>query len=154
MREKSALSGSGLFLMELLIGLLIFALTAAICLEIFVGSHLISNEGNNMNHAVLRAQSGAECFKASNGDLRETAMLLKGYLPAGSDTVWKYFDSDWAPVYGITRNSEGKATNADFTLEIRRIYEQAGYISGEAVVRDISGNLIFSIPVAVLEVTP
>ena len=154
MRNKSALSGSGLFLIELLFGLMIFALTAAICLEIFVGSHQISNESSKLNHAVIKAQSGAECFKAAHGDLGETAMLLNGYLVEESDTVWQYFDSDWNAVFGIQRDSDGKPVNADYTLEVRRLSTQARYTSAEVVVNDVSGNLIFSIPVAAWEVAP
>jgi len=149
MRDKTALSGSALFLIELLFGLMIFALTAAVCLQLFVGSHHISGESSNLNRAVVKAQSGAECFKASQGDLKETAMLLNGHFAEGSNTVLQYFDSDWNPVDG----NPGRG-NADYTLEVRRVSEQAGVIDGVVVVSDHSGNLIFSIPVAVLEVAP
>ena len=149
MREKSALSGSALFLIELLFGLMIFALTAAVCLQIFVGSHQISSESSNLNRAVVKAQSGAECFKASNGDLKETGMLLGGHFTEGSNAVLQYFDSDWKPVDKIPGPAD-----AGYTLEVRRVSEQAGYIDGVILVSDHSGNLIFSIPVAVLEVAP
>jgi hypothetical protein len=153
MKDKGALSGSGLFLIELLFGLMIFALASAICLEIFVGSHQISNKSSEINHAVVRAQNGAECFKAAHGDLGETSALLKGYLLENGDTVYKYFDSDWNHVLGIQRNSDGIATNADYILKVTRLSQQAGYIDGEVVVVDVSGNLIFSLPVAAWEVT-
>jgi len=151
MRERKAPSGSGLFLIELLFGLLIFALTAAVCLQIFVGSHRISNESNRLNHAVVMAQNGAECFKASGGDLRDTAMLIKGHLYS-DDVVFKYFDSEWNSVFTILFDEAGKATNAAYVLEIRRLPEQNGHmvIAGEAVVSDVAGHVIFSIPVAAL----
>jgi hypothetical protein len=152
MKDKGALSGSGLFLIELLFGLMIFALASAICLEIFVGSHQISGESSKINHAVVRAQTGAECFKASHGDLNETAMLLKGHLSEDIDVVVKYFDSEWNHVFG-GQDSSGRIIDAYYTLEVRRLSEQPGYIDGEVIVSDISGNLIFSIPVAAREVT-
>ena len=151
MKEKKASSGSGLFLVELIIGLLVFALASAICLEIFVGSHRISNETSRLNNAVVLAQNGAECFKASGGDLRETAMLMRGYLYT-DDAVLKYFDSNWNPVFGILFDADGRVTNADYVLEIRRFFGQSGYITGKVIVSDVSGNVIFSIPVAALEV--
>lgn len=138
MRGRSGVSSSGPFLIELLIGLLVFSLTAAICLQIFVGAHQISSESNALNIAVIKAQNGAESFKASGGDLEETAKLLGGDLIEEdnvNNVVWKHFDSG-------------------FTLEVRQVAIQHGYIKGEAVVRDMSGTSIFSLPIAVLEVAP
>jgi len=154
MRGKNAISGSGLFLIELLFGLMIFALTAAVCLQIFVGSHQISSESSNLNRAVVRAQSAAECFKATHGDLEETARLLNGHFSKDQNAAFQYFDSDWNVVHEFSPDSGGTMANAGYTLGIGRFSEQDGYIDGGVVVRDNSGNLIFSIPVTVLEVTP
>jgi len=76
---KTKGSASGMFLIEILLALLIFAIASAICLQVFVTSHQIAADSNTLNRAVVAAQNGAECFKAAGGDLKETAKLLSGY---------------------------------------------------------------------------
>ena len=66
-------SKTPLFLMELLIMLLVFAVSAAICLQVFAGARRISDDSRRLEAAVLQAQTVAEYWKASHGDLEETA---------------------------------------------------------------------------------
>jgi hypothetical protein len=153
MRKKSPVSSSGPFLIELLIGLLIFTLAATICLQVFVGAHQISSESHALNNAIIKAQNGAESFKASGGDLQETKELIGGHL-LDDDIVWQYFDSDWNPVFVAQRDADEENAFADFVLEVRQIARQSGYVKGEVVVSDMYGTLIFSLPIAVLEVAP
>ena len=141
--KNRALSGSGLFLIELLIGLLIFAIASAICLRIFVASHQISAGSVELNHAVVAAQNSAECFRATNGDLPETAELLGGDLSDDNMALTLYFDADW--------NKVALAGNGYFA-EIKRISKENGLIDGEVAISRMSGDLIFSIPVSVMEV--
>ena len=66
-------SKTPLFLMELLIMLLVFSISAAICLQVFAGARRISDESRKLDMAVMQAQVAAECWKATCGDLDETA---------------------------------------------------------------------------------
>jgi type II secretory pathway pseudopilin PulG len=145
MKERGGSSASGMFLIELLLAIMIFAIASAICMKVFVLSHQIAAGSNDLNHAVVAAQSGAECFKASSGDLSETANLLGGNYGAESDTVALYFDAAW---------KHAGSSSYDYILEIKQFSNQDGLIDGEVTVSDISGDLIFSIPVSVLEVAP
>jgi len=154
MKNRSFVSGSGPFLIELLIGLLVFALTATICLQIFVGAHRISSENNALNNAIIKAQNGAESFKASGGNLKETAILLGGDLIEMDNAVLQHFNYYWNPVVATEQNDSKNAACAKFVLEIRQLAVQQGYIKGEVLVRNTTGLSIFSLPVAVLEVTP
>ena len=118
---------------------LFFALAAAICLRIFVAADHISSESVQLNRAVLAAQSGAESFKAAGGDLNEAADILRGHF--GDVTTESSPDGS------------GALTMIDrHIVEITRGPNEGGYIEGEVSVRDLSGRLIFAIPVAVLEV--
>jgi type II secretory pathway pseudopilin PulG len=139
MKNRISVSSSGPFLIELLIGFAVFALAAAICVQIFVGAQQISNESSNLNSAMIRAQSGAEIFKASGGDLSE---------------VRKYFDSDWQPVAHSISDQHEELHSAEFVLTINSNRAEIGYIEADVVVSDMSGNVIFSLVVAALEVTP
>ena len=57
-------SKASLFLMEQLIMVLIFALAAALCLQVFVRSEEISVETARREEAVFLAQNAAELLKA------------------------------------------------------------------------------------------
>ena len=67
---------TGLFLMELIIAILFFSLAAAICIQLFVKSHMISERSIALNHSILLAQNTAEIFYATNGDPEKMASLL------------------------------------------------------------------------------
>lgn len=67
---------TGLFLMELIIAILFFSLAAAICIQLFVKSHMISEHSIVLNHSILLAQNTAEIFYATNGDPEKMASLL------------------------------------------------------------------------------
>ena len=59
MKSKASLS-----LMEMLVMVLIFALAAALCLQIFAKARTISLETARQDEAVLLAQNGAELLKS------------------------------------------------------------------------------------------
>lgn len=63
MNRKSG-SGSGPFLMEMLVVVGFFIICASICVMVFVRSDNISKDARDINQAVLRAQSLAEELKA------------------------------------------------------------------------------------------
>lgn len=71
MRNKASL-----VLMEQLIMLLVFALSAALCLGIFAASHQISQRAVHQDNAVFLAQNAAEILKSNAGDLQKTARML------------------------------------------------------------------------------
>ena len=67
---------TGLFLMELIIAILFFSLAAAICIQLFVKSHMISERSIALNHSILLAQNTTEIFYATNGNPEKMASLL------------------------------------------------------------------------------
>ena len=62
MRSKASLS-----LMELLVMILVFALAAALCMQLFVRAREISLETARLDEAVVLAQNVAELLKAGIG---------------------------------------------------------------------------------------
>ena len=84
-------SKTPLFLMELIIMLLVFSISAAVCLQVFSGAKKISEESRKLDAAVMQAQTAAECWKASYGDLEKTAEMLH-VIP--SDTGFKLYDEE------------------------------------------------------------
>ena len=84
-------SKTPLFLMELIIMLLVFSISAAVCLQVFSGAKKISEESRKLDAAVMKAQTIAECWKASHGDLEETAEMLN-VIP--DETGFKVYDEE------------------------------------------------------------
>lgn len=74
-------------LMEQLVMLLVLAMAAAVCLQLFVAADKISNATRQQDSAVLLAQSGAEVIKAQKGDLEKTAQMLGGITDGSTVTV-------------------------------------------------------------------
>ena len=73
MNRKSG-SGSGPFLMEMLVVVGFFIICASICVLVFVKADNISKDARDINQAVLKAQSLAEELKAGQA-LRWSEML-------------------------------------------------------------------------------
>ena len=69
---------ASLVLLEQLIMILVFALAAAICLQIFVKADSISQETARLGQAQMLAQNAAETVKAADGDLTQAAAVLGG----------------------------------------------------------------------------
>lgn len=76
MKKVLSSSRSGLFLIELIIVILFFALSAAVCMKLFVFAYTMTEYSSEISHAAAAAQNTAECFKAAEGDIVKTAELL------------------------------------------------------------------------------
>lgn len=88
-------SKAGLFLIELIILILFFAVAGAICVRLFVAAHLDSTAGENLSQAMLASQSAAEAWKCSGA--AEEAMT---YLPGAAKTEAGFdvlYDGQWRP---------------------------------------------------------
>lgn len=80
-------SKSALFLMELIIVVLFFALTSAVCLQVFVKAHNVELETKNINHAIEWGDNLSEIFYEYNDNQdRIASVIAPGYTFAnGSD---------------------------------------------------------------------
>ncbi len=100
---QNSSSKTGLFLMELIIAILFFSLAGAVCIRLFVRSHIISEQSVELNHSVLWAQNTAEAFYGCNGDIQQMSELLDGSTvitgPDSEEQVLTLaFDSDFNPI--------------------------------------------------------
>ena len=85
MVRKSRPRSSSLFLMELILGILFFTIASAICVQIFIKSHLMSQEATVLNQAVSICSNAAEAFAAT-----DTKLLFDG---SSTD----YYDQEFHP---------------------------------------------------------
>lgn len=87
-------SKSSLFLIEMLFSLLFFSMIAALCIQVFVQSHRLSQKSENLNEAQNLASSLAEVIIASEGN----SSSMRTYFPEAvfsEDQIFLYYDSDW-----------------------------------------------------------
>lgn len=80
---------SNLFLMELIIAILFFMLSSAVCISLFSASLTKTKESEYRNAAVLEAQSIAEIFRNDEGDM-STIIEITSAVPIG-DNQYVYY---------------------------------------------------------------
>lgn len=110
-------SKSSLFLMEMIVVILFFAITSAICIGLFTKAHQTAQDSVELTHAVLLSETAAETFKAAAGQLPPTAAALGGKIESDNVCIIGY-DRDWQvtdqqPSYTMTITvsaAEGIAT--------------------------------------------
>lgn len=93
-------SKTSLLLMEQLVTLLVFALAAAVCLQVFVKADSLSREMEARDKAAVICQNAAETIQHRGGDL-EAALTQMSGAPAGWRDGFGYFvsyDENGAPL--------------------------------------------------------
>ena len=142
MRERSKTS---LFLMELVLMILFFAVSAAVCMRVFAAAQLRSDRSSDLSNASLQAQSAAECWKRTEGDAAATAALLGGTETDSGMTL--YLDGHWQPCteaeadYMLQLAADG-ADAEICVLHVDHYNDVLGYIRSAA-----AGDAIFALTV-------
>lgn len=92
---------SSLFLLELIVAICFFSITAAICTRVFAAAHLQSIHTQDLNHAIAHTQSVAEAFRSTDGTLESLATLFPDEAILTEDTsdstILLLYDADWNP---------------------------------------------------------
>lgn len=83
-------SRASLFLMELMISILFFSLSSAVCIQLFVKAHTINTDTENKSNATLIAQDISELFHHVNGDREQLLSYYNKYEAKGNE-VFLYF---------------------------------------------------------------
>jgi len=137
MRSKAPLA-----MMEQLVMVLVFALAAALCLQVFVLSDMTSRRNEARDRAVLEAQNTAEKLKSLRGDFTQAAELYGGTFDG--QTWSQSYDADWVQNAG-NATYHILATSADSGDPLLG--------RAEVTVSTAEGDLLFALPVAWQEVT-
>lgn len=72
MQSQKHVRSSGIFLIELILAIFFFSLASAVCVQIFVKSHLLSRDAQQLNFAVGECSSVAEYIIATDAISFET----------------------------------------------------------------------------------
>lgn len=83
MVRRNRARSSSLFLMELIIAILFFSASSAVCVQFFVKSHLMSNDSNALNHAVNECAGAAEIIDTADS-IEDSVNMMKRLYPNGS----------------------------------------------------------------------
>ena len=135
MRSKAPLA-----LMEQLVMVLVFALSAALCVQVFVLSDRTSRRNEARDRAVLAAQNAAEEVKSVRGDFAQAAALYGG---TWNGQLWgRSYDKNWKPDNGTAYN----------LLVVPADSGEALLGAAEVTVYTAEGDLLFTLSVAWQEV--
>ena len=87
---------SSLFLMEIMINILFFAVLVTICLQLFFKAHKLSESTSVLHHAVTTCTSIAEVYQSDhNGE--EIVMTFYPDAIALNNTILIYFGENYLP---------------------------------------------------------
>lgn len=110
-------SKSALFLMELIIVIFFFALTSAVCLQVFVKAHSVSENTKDLNEAILWADNAAEIFFEHGNDTETIKGMLSEVFPKNGEASYNLsFDSDDSFLY-MTYSFDKKETHYSYTFK-------------------------------------
>lgn len=95
---------SSLFLLELILAILFFSIASAVCVQLFVKAHLLSQDARALNHAVSECASVAETLDAASSAEEAMELLSAGWpekeaaADAGVSVFEVFFDDSFAVV--------------------------------------------------------
>lgn len=110
---SKAKSRTSLVLMELIITILLFSVSSAVCVQLFVHSHLTSIETRDLNNAVNIAQSISEVMSGTDGSLSSIQDFYKT-AEGDEDYFVIYYDEN----FNETLDYENASYAADVTVSV------------------------------------
>ncbi|MBE5827423.1 MAG: hypothetical protein E7307_12400 [Butyrivibrio sp.] len=142
-RSNSKLS---LFLMELIVAIMFFSLSAAVCVRLFVSAHTMAESTESINNATIWTQNLAEAFTGEKGDLPEIAKLFPDvYVTSKSEddgTLILFFDDKWELLSGKPTDAAYEAilevTKEDAADVYSDVNTYGAAITGKAAVGKIA----------------
>lgn len=119
MKDIKTRSKSSLFLMELIIVLMFFSLSAAICMKVFAVSKVKTDTARDLAQASFAAESFAEVYKEYRGDMGKVGEYysVNGVTSSTKRMVF-FYDSEWNRITdgGDAVYSMGIVTDRDKNL--------------------------------------
>lgn len=131
-------SKAPLFLMEQLIMILVFALTAAFCLQGFALASRISLHQEMQSKSAIVVQNAAELLKSTSGDLSASASRMGGFV---ADNTWSIpYDASWQ----VLSSSE----ESTYLLSVSICDSEDPYLGIANIQMMYDHNIIFTITTA------
>lgn len=119
-------SKSSLFLTEMILSILFFAIAAACCIQIFVKGHQISQHSENLNYAQNLASGMAETVMMAEGNADQILAVFPT-AEIADQAVTVYYDHNWEA-----------CGSEDYSFVLKATYSKTSdTISGEAIVSGV-----------------
>ena len=83
--------------MELIITILLFAACGAVCMKLFITSHVMTQDTVELNRSVSIAQGFAEVMRGTDGDIRSVMEHYPNAISGGDGFFEVYYDKDFTP---------------------------------------------------------
>lgn len=93
--NKYLKSKTSLFLMEMIITVLLFAICSAVCVKFFALTHTISQDTKELNESVALAQGFAEVMRGTDGDIDSIIAQYPKAVRGGDDFFEVFYDEDF-----------------------------------------------------------
>ncbi len=135
--NKHSRSKSGLFLMELIIVILFFSISAAICMRIFSTAKIKSDFSRDISNASVKAQNCAEAYKAYDANFKKIASVTEGNINKNKLIV--YYDLNW--------EATNSKDNAKYVLTLENKRDSNIKETGKIYVEKIDGGSLFELTV-------
>jgi hypothetical protein len=88
-------SKSAIFLIELIFAILLFSVTAGICVRLFVQAHFVTTQSRDLSMAVTASRSAAERMKVLEADTGALQQQISGSVLVDADHLVVYYDKEW-----------------------------------------------------------
>lgn len=141
--KRKRASSASLFLMELVVAIMFFTLSASVCITIFVRAHLQSERAKILNRAINLCSDAAELVRTSDSLTDCAANFGVAYEYATSQQtddgyeIYVYFNDEYLP----TPPSELAR------LETVSVSETATMLNADISFDDTNGNEVYSLSV-------
>ncbi len=111
MKLRSHANPSSLFLLEFILAILFFSVASAFCVQIFVKSHLLSKDAQDLNFAVNEVCNTAEQISSNSDTATDTIIYY--------DDSYKQCEKDNA-TYRLSTHFQDDQTllSADITMQL------------------------------------
>ena len=147
MNKKNG-SGSGMFMLEMIMAVFFFLLCSGICVMAFVKADRMSHLAQDTNQAVMIAESMAETWKVGGKELLEEKT---GAISSNPEEIGKDEDSRQAvcTVYLDQNGEQAAAESDDFFTGILTQKEKNGLETAEiTVIRQRDQKQLFTMTIA------
>ena len=148
--DRQMHSKTSLFLMELIIAILFFSISGAICVQLFVKAHMLSETSVEMNNSVLWTQNISEVFCGLEGNLHSIAdfysdnsIVIVSYEDNPEvGTLVMFFDENFELIDFPTENGALENAKYELLLCISQLPASEVYADTAADTSKMNGNAL------------
>ena len=138
MIHKERARTSSLFLMELILAILFFSITSAVCVQFFVKSHILSQDSKALTLAVNECSAIAETCKTTK-DLSDAEELLQKIYPSAEIASQNVNSATVVSIYFDRQFHACQKAKADYEMKIRLSQEDT-MLYADMDVTDLQKN--------------